>query len=105
MCECVQGADEDSVWTSYLIADTAGNRLDSYRVYLEPVRATCSNLQVIEGATATKVMLGANGTATGVEYKTSRTGTAQVFSCLLAVYFLTCLVPAKHPPLHTFASC
>ena len=80
-CECVcvmQGADVDSVWTSYLLADEIGNRTDAYRGYLEPVIGSCTNLEVTETATVTKLLLDGNATATGVQYQTEQAGTPQV---------------------------
>lgn len=80
----VQGADLDSVWTSYLAADEIGNRMDAYRGYLEPVREECTNLEVIEGATVTKLLLNADSNkTTGIEYQQGEQGAPQVthFTC------------------------
>jgi choline dehydrogenase-like flavoprotein len=74
----LQGADVDSVWGSYLIADKSGNRMDANRAYLEPVRDTCTNLEVIEGATVTSILLDGNTTASGVQYKIGKDGAPQV---------------------------
>lgn len=68
----------DSVWTSYLAADKAGNRMDSYRGYLEPERDSCTNLEIIESATVTKLLLDGNTTATGVQYQIGEQGAPQV---------------------------
>jgi hypothetical protein len=81
--DVLQGADVDSVWTSYLLADKSGNRIDSYRGYLEPVRDSCSNLEVIEGATVTQILLDGNSTARGVRYQIGPTGGSQVCIFLL----------------------
>ena len=92
----MQGADVDSVWTSYLLADETGNRMDAYRGYLEPVRENCTNLEVIESATVTKLLLDGNSTATGVQYKSEPSAEAQVLrhivpnctnsNCICAAY-------------------
>lgn len=65
----VQGADTDAVWVSYLAADPQGRRVDSAAGYLGPVAggACAGNLQIIQGATVSKVLL-TGDTATGVEY-------------------------------------
>ena len=76
----MQGADVDTVWTSYLAADETGNRMDAHRAYLAPVRAAgvCGNLQVVEGATVTEVLLDGNATATGVAYQKGPNGDLEV---------------------------
>lgn len=70
----------DSVWTSYLAADGAGNRMDAHRAYLEPVLAAgvCENLLVVEGATVTEVLLDGNDTAIGVAYQKGINGDPEV---------------------------
>lgn len=79
--DCVQGAGNDSIWVSYLTVDDKGRRMDSARGYLEPVlgpSGVCAdNLQLIQGATASKLIL-KEGQAVGVEYQTERGGPAKV---------------------------
>lgn len=68
----------DSVWTSYLAADKAGARMDSARGYLQPVLDTCTNLQLIQGATVTKIVMNGNTTVSGVIYQMGVDGEPQV---------------------------
>ena len=73
----------DAVWGSYLAADEAGSRVDAYRGYLRPVLegGLCGNLEVIQGATATRVLLDGNSSAVGVAYQKGPDGDPEVLRC------------------------
>lgn len=92
---CAQGGDSDTVWVSFLAADEQGRRMDSARGYLDPVLegACAGNLQVIEGATASKVVL-EGSRATGVEYSqngaTSVRGDVWAGRLFCPVLFILC---------------